>query len=477
MRSVEVAIVGAGVAGLAAARRLAAHGASVVVLEARNRVGGRVWTIRDERSSVPVELGAEFLHAEAEETRQIAEGAGIGIVDVQGRRWESMNGLLRPMDDFESRLHAVMSRLDPERDPDGSFAGALARLRSIGRADRRLARRFVEGFHGADMKRISEQSIADSADEPEALLVARVVTGYHSIVQTLAGPVTPRIRLGHAVTGIRWSQTQVVIDAVASSGRPLPNVSARRAIIAVPLGVLQAPRSAPGSIVFDPAVPAIEHATGKLVMGGVIRVPLLFDEPFWVSERFASRQGGQEFHNMTFVQSLSADPFPVWWTSSRPNRRCWLDGGVDPTCGAWRMRRLKPWSTWRSSHWLAVLASRCGQSENTFVLRSYTTGYVIRTRAARTAMSRLAGPARLPHSRAPSGTRCSLLENMRARAAMERWTGRSRPDTAPRSRCSEPCEERRPPFLFDLENTQAPLAKTRSFQRRLAFRRFSSHSA
>lgn len=344
MRSVEVAIVGAGVAGLAAARRLAAHGASVVVLEARNRVGGRVWTIRDERSSVPVELGAEFLHAEAEETRQIAEGAGIGIVDVQGRRWESMNGRLRPMDDFESRLHAVMSRLDPERDPDGSFAGALARLRSIGRADRRLARRFVEGFHGADMKRISEQSIADSADEPEALLVARVVTGYHSIVQTLAGPVTPRIRLGHAVTGIRWSQTQVVIDAVASSGRPLPNVSARRAIIAVPLGVLQAPRSAPGSIVFNPAVPAVEHATGKL-------------------------------------------------------------------------------------------------------------------------------------SRAPSGTRCSLLENMRARAAMERWTGRSRPDTAPRSRCSEPCEKRRPPFLLDLENTRAPLAKTRSFQRRLAFRRFSSHSA
>ena len=68
---VDVVIVGAGVAGLAAARRLTEAGVSIVVLEARDRVGGRIFTVRDERSPVPIELGAEFMHGSAPEVAEI----------------------------------------------------------------------------------------------------------------------------------------------------------------------------------------------------------------------------------------------------------------------------------------------------------------------------------------------------------------------------------------------------------------------
>ena len=63
----DVVVIGAGTAGLAAARRLVELGADVVVLEARERIGGRVLTLHDPNTPVPIELGAEFIHGAAPE--------------------------------------------------------------------------------------------------------------------------------------------------------------------------------------------------------------------------------------------------------------------------------------------------------------------------------------------------------------------------------------------------------------------------
>ena len=64
----DALVVGAGAAGLSAARELSHAGLRVLVLEARERLGGRIYTVRDGHSPLPVELGAEFVHGEAEET-------------------------------------------------------------------------------------------------------------------------------------------------------------------------------------------------------------------------------------------------------------------------------------------------------------------------------------------------------------------------------------------------------------------------
>ena len=84
----DVIIVGAGVSGLAAARALRERGVRVEVLEARDRIGGRVFTHRDPRAPAPIELGAEFVHGSAPEVMSIVRDAGLLAVDVCGERWE-----------------------------------------------------------------------------------------------------------------------------------------------------------------------------------------------------------------------------------------------------------------------------------------------------------------------------------------------------------------------------------------------------
>jgi hypothetical protein len=204
----NVIVIGAGAAGLAAASRLVERGVDVSVLEARDRIGGRVWTVRAEKLAVPVELGAEFLHGDTRETDTIVERERLRAIDVAGRRWSPRGGRLRVMDDFWERLDGVMRRLDEDRSPDRSFAVALERMKSATPADRALARQFVEGFHAADTDEISECALAAGGsprDDVRERRIGRIVEGYDAITRALAAPILDRVQLGRIVTGIRGS--------------------------------------------------------------------------------------------------------------------------------------------------------------------------------------------------------------------------------------------------------------------------------
>jgi monoamine oxidase len=312
-----VCVIGAGASGLAAAQRLIDAGVKVVVLEARDRIGGRVWTLHPDGLTVPVELGAEFLHGETPELDRIARDAALRVVDVAGRRWLGANGRLRLSDDFWDRLDRVMRRLDETRDPDRSFHDAIAGMKGIPSADRQLAERFVEGFHAADPRLISERSLAEGGSPREDVRerrIGRVLEGYDAVIAALARTVLGSVLSGCVATRIRWSKRQADVDVTTTAGEPLPVVSADAVIVTVPLGVLQAPPGTPGAIAFDPPLPAVDRAAGQLVMGGVIKLALQLDEPFWVGHRFARHAGDERFDTMAFLQSNMRLAFPVWWT-------------------------------------------------------------------------------------------------------------------------------------------------------------------
>lgn len=78
----DAIVIGGGAAGLAAARDLGARGLGVAVLEARDRLGGLILTMRESGGSIPIELGAEFVHGDAESTFAVADAARLTVDEI-----------------------------------------------------------------------------------------------------------------------------------------------------------------------------------------------------------------------------------------------------------------------------------------------------------------------------------------------------------------------------------------------------------
>lgn len=318
-RTVDVAIIGAGAAGLAAARALIDQDISVVVLEARDRIGGRILTHRDPSTPVPIELGAEFIHGSAPELEEIVGRASLAAVDISGRRWQVVGERLRPADDFWERLERVMRRLDEKRTPDRSFESFLSK-RPGGRRlahDRRLALQYVEGFHAADPARVSERALAEGGspgDDVRERRIGRVLDGFDRVIEWLAAPLGDRIRLSAVVTRVRWAPGNVSVEVRHPDGRSRPSIDARAAIIAVPLGVLKSPSGEAGAIEFEPELRTKRPALDHLAMGSVVRIVLRLSEPFWSSEWFAKHAKTEELDTLSFLQTNDED-FSTWWSA------------------------------------------------------------------------------------------------------------------------------------------------------------------
>jgi hypothetical protein len=206
MREAETIVIGAGAAGLAAARTLSDAGRTVTVLEARPRIGGRILTLHDQEWPLPVELGAEFLHGEAEATREIARRAGLRVVELPDEHVWVERGRIRPTGEVWTQLGKALRRIDT-RGADVSLEAFLARHKVPGPA-RALARLFVEGYYAAHVDRISARSLASGAEEmDEPQRQYRLADGYFGVVEWLRAGLDPeraQVRLGCAVEEVRW---------------------------------------------------------------------------------------------------------------------------------------------------------------------------------------------------------------------------------------------------------------------------------
>jgi monoamine oxidase len=313
----DVVVIGAGAAGVTAARELDDNGLQVVVLEARERIGGRIWTHRDGEMPAAIELGAEFIHGSAPELERTLAGAGLPTLDVAGRRWMATPKRWRPLDDFWEQLYRVMHLMDPpsrvaarlglRRASDFSLQDFFD-MRPGGKRlaqERRLAKQFVEGFHAADPRLISALALVESGTPGEDMKesrLGRVIGGYSTLVEWMAAPIADRIRLGAIAARIRWRRGRVVVDVRHSDGRSHVAVEARAAIVAVPLGVLQAPSGETGAIAFDPDLgPAKRDALESLVSGTAVRVALQLRECAWAADEFAKKVDSDELGTLSFV--------------------------------------------------------------------------------------------------------------------------------------------------------------------------------
>jgi monoamine oxidase len=306
---VDVVIVGAGIAGLAAARELRRRGHSLVVLEARDRIGGRVLTLDDPLRPVPVELGAEFIHGEAPLTQRLLAEAGLVSYDVAGEQRVAAAGRLRRID-FRRSVGRVLGGIDAEA-PDRSFAEFLAAHRGRRLAPhRRAALAFVQGFYAADPRLISVRSLAPDEGEPASAAAGatgRVLGGYGQLTAWLARELADAMRLGSPVSSIRWRRGRVEVGYGARDASK-ERLAARAAIVTVPLGVLQARPGEPGALAIDPDPPSLRRPLRGLVMGNAVRVAVEFREPPWPDD-VATRLA-----RVAFLRTPSG-PFQTWWTA------------------------------------------------------------------------------------------------------------------------------------------------------------------
>src|SRR5215469_5164659 len=151
----EVLIIGAGMAGLTAARALAEAGVAVTVLEARNRVGGRILTHNVDGQAI--ELGAEFIHGRAPELWELLAESGIEAYERDGTLACFTGGHLQPCSENE-RAFRLLEGLETPPSPDVSFTQYISTLDATD-SERISARSFVEGFNAADASQISATSL------------------------------------------------------------------------------------------------------------------------------------------------------------------------------------------------------------------------------------------------------------------------------------------------------------------------------
>jgi monoamine oxidase len=319
----DVIVIGAGAAGLVAGRALAEAGRRVVICEARDRIGGRIWTRRlplANGESLAVELGAEFIHGLPQETWSLVQAANLGTYELDGTSWSYSGGQLSAASEqhrgTERVLDEMMQWMARQRSgADASFAEYL-KLAGVKGSAARAASNYVEGFNAADQNRISVAALVKQQRAEETINTDRLfrLDGAYADIPTYLAErfvgAGGELKLSAPVTKITWRRGEVGVQFQDAGG--VSQLRANRALITVPLGVLQAE-----VIEFIPRPSAVLKHANRLVMGAAMRLILVFKEKFW-----------SEHSDLSFLFAPSERP-TTWWTPvphETPMLTAWAGG-------------------------------------------------------------------------------------------------------------------------------------------------------
>lgn len=301
----DVLVIGAGCAGIAAARELAARGRTCIVLEGGPRVGGRAWTESDSLG-VPLDHGASWLHqAEENPLTPFAHALGLAPIDhdrFRERRLFAHGRLVareerRAFAAAEDAFWAAIDAAAADGAPDRPAAEAAPRG---GAWDATVAHWEGAQICAAELSRMSLHDFAATAlDGPNLILRA----GVGGLVARLAEGLP--IRLNARVDRLRHGPRGVIAEG------PFGSAAARAAIVTVSTGVLAA-----GAIAFDPPLPAeTQAAIHALPLGLLTKIafraehPDAPDMPPFVSLRRAVEHDGDR--PMSWISRLFGDPLMI----------------------------------------------------------------------------------------------------------------------------------------------------------------------
>jgi monoamine oxidase len=322
MINLDTIIVGAGAAGLIAARQLGRAGRNVTVFDARNRTGGRVHTSPEPGFSAPLELGAEFIHGRLPHTFDLLKEYNLSYKRVKGEIWRVRREGIEQEDDFlddqqhqlEDKLKALKEDMTVDQFLREYFSGPEYEELA------RMVRGFVEGYDAADAGRASAIAFRNEWLEEDPGAQYRINGGYGALIDKLTQDCREngcRFLLSSAVTEIHWKRD--FAEIVTANGK---KYTASRVLITLPLGVL----ASDAGISFVPPVPVKMAAAAAMGFGSVTKIFFQFEEPFWKSKTMGDLVG-KNLEDLGFL--FSNEPVPTWWTQAPetiPLLTGWLSG-------------------------------------------------------------------------------------------------------------------------------------------------------
>jgi monoamine oxidase len=293
----HIVVIGAGAAGLMAARELARAGKRVTILEARDRCGGRIHPLPSADFGYPAEGGAEFVHGEAPVTHRLLREAGLSLLPIQGTQWTVQDGKFSRQESpapHAAELHKALRELQ-----DDLTVAEFLKRRFAGPEYDRLrhsTERMVEGYDAADPERASILALREEWMDGGRHTQARIIGGYGALVEFLTAECRNHgvaIHLGSAVSAIEASNGRGVVRCANGKAHEYDAV-----VLTVPLPLLK-------EIVLPPAERERAEAAAHIGFGNVIKILLRFETRWWVDKRM-------DLADLTFLSSDAR--IPVWWT-------------------------------------------------------------------------------------------------------------------------------------------------------------------
>jgi monoamine oxidase len=309
----HILVIGAGAAGLMAARELVRAGKRVTILEARDRCGGRVYSLPAEEFGYPAEGGAEFVHGAAPLTRALMREADLSLLPRGGTRWRTRTGKLLPNDPSPphmGRFYQALSEVKADL-PIAEFLETHFADRQYDEM-RRSVTRTVEGYDAADPRRASTLALRDEWMARDDGPHGRLAKGYGALIEYLLSECRSHgadLHLGAAVAAIDEASWRVAVRCFDGA-----TFEADAAILAVPPPLLS-----------EVALPSVARervaAAADIGFGNVVKFLFRFATRWWVDH------AELDLSDLSFL--LSDATVPTWWTQypdGYPVLTGWLAG-------------------------------------------------------------------------------------------------------------------------------------------------------
>lgn len=331
MKYYEIIIIGAGAAGLIAAHELSKAGKKVIILEAKDRIGGRIHTFSDDNFMFPVELGAEFVHGDLPITDHLLKEAKIKYSRVMGKMLsvndggDNGNDFSAGWDILDEKLKAVKEDMSIQDFLNTYFGDEkYTRLRSS-------IKGFAEGYDTANISIASVIAFRDEWLSEEESKQYRIDGGYQKLMDYLHDESIShecKIKLSSIVKEINWRPGKVEVKTEAGD-----RFSADQVIVTVPLGILTANKNAKAFIKFTPDILPQLEAAKKIGYGYVVKILIEFDNSPW-NDKATEKRMGVKLDKLSFL--FSSEFIPTWWTQY-PKESTLLTGWI----GGYKAEELK----------------------------------------------------------------------------------------------------------------------------------------